>query len=188
MTPEQMDDNARCLVLRYGATSLLENPASIEELHFIAPAEIREQLTTRAQVYARRVYELLIPRGDPPERTEGAASVLVIKASGERAVHQITNEMECVRMYFNGGYMEGISGNGWVALVDDEGLIKELPINDLATALARFGGWANPYDALYGPVLFAGPPDRHHNLTDVPQWVLDAAEHLAHLAQLEART
>jgi len=71
------------------------------------------------------------------------------------------------------GYLEGVSPNtpgspAWFAYCDEEGKLKGLPPNLLATALARAAGWRTP-DFLCGPVVFFGPPDHDGNETDVTQ-------------------
>jgi hypothetical protein len=73
-----------------------------------------------------------------------------------------------------GGYIEGIGPRempfGWHAYCDDEGKLKGLPINQVATALALNLGWPHG-DVLCGPVLFLGN-DEEGDEADVPDIVV----------------
>lgn len=72
-----------------------------------------------------------------------------------------------------GGFLEAIHDpNGkWHAYLDEEGKIKGLDVNPVATLVARRAGWLVP-DLLCGPVMFLGT-DRAPEEADVPQSVID---------------
>jgi hypothetical protein len=88
--------------------------------------------------------------------TDGTVTELVLDGSLDGFIAAI-----------GGGWLEAITGPGWSAFCDEEGKIKGLPPNTLATGAAILLGWGHG-DVLCGPVLFLGPPDRHGNETDVP--------------------
>lgn len=68
-----------------------------------------------------------------------------------------------------GGYIEGIGGPNFFAYCNEEGKLKGLPINPIATEVAGF-----THDILCGPVVFFGPTDDEGNETDVPADVFTA--------------
>lgn len=51
---------------------------------------------------------------------------------------------------------------------NEEGLLKNLPINSLASAFAN--------QVVRGDVIFAGPPGPEGETTDVPKWLVDWAK------------
>ena len=66
---------------------------------------------------------------------------------------------------FIGGWLEGVPTTGQVTIYcDEEGKIKGLPVNPVATAFVA------PFlaDIIVGPVLFMGPPDEEGEETDIP--------------------
>lgn len=86
---------------------------------------------------------------------------------------------------FVGGWIEAINGSRnpdevfeeWSAYVNEEGKINGLPYNPNATELAnRIGWYGRGIDVLCGPVVFLGPVDDEGDSTDVPQWVVEAAQ------------
>lgn len=71
-----------------------------------------------------------------------------------------------------GGYFEAVrlTNSDHIMFVDEEGKIKQLAPNTLATSIAHIGG----FDVIAGPALVVGPPDRHGNETPVTDAVLAA--------------
>lgn len=84
------------------------------------------------------------------------------------------------------GYIESVTGDGWHLYCNEEGKLRGLPINMVATKLAHelFGhNWRNttePYfDILVGNVVFIGnAPDGEE--ADVPQYIVGLAEEIAY--------
>ena len=95
--------------------------------------------------------------------------VLYVPANGDPEVVTMEPTLRNFRALID-GYLEAISGTGWMAYVDEEGKLKRRPENPLATLLAHEHGWPNG-DVLVGDVAFLGPP-RHHNETSVPDFLV----------------
>jgi Domain of unknown function (DUF3846) len=56
--------------------------------------------------------------------------------------------------------VEAIGGQGWTAYLDEDGKLKRLRMNVMASAYAIALGWVPMVDDfLAGPVLFCGPAD-----------------------------
>ena len=70
-----------------------------------------------------------------------------------------------------GGYIEGVLGNVATMYVNEEGLLRALPANPIATQFAQFILGRNVI--LYGTALILGPPDDEGNDTPVRQTVVD---------------
>jgi hypothetical protein len=70
-----------------------------------------------------------------------------------------------------GGYIEGVLGNVATMYVNEEGLLRALPPNPLATQFAQFILGRNV--VLVGTALILGPPDDVGNDTPVRQTVVD---------------
>ena len=90
----------------------------------------------------------------------------------------IVPDLEHLKAALGGGWLEAIRGNfdgtDWFGYCDEEGKIKGLPINHLATTLASSLGWYGAgEDYLSGPVVFVGTVDRHGDDTSVPADVLE---------------
>jgi hypothetical protein len=100
--------------------------------------------------------------------------VLVLPADGPLRVETITPDLAAFKALLDGGWLEGIAGEGWTAYCDEEGKLKGLPLNLAATELAHAHGWPIG-DVLCGPVVFMGPTDREGEDTAVPEFLLDAA-------------
>lgn len=74
-----------------------------------------------------------------------------------------------------GGWIEAVSGTMWVAYLNEEGKLKDLPYNPLADMWMRHHGChLDKNDYIVGPVVFMGPPDAEGNNTDLPQSVYDS--------------
>jgi len=69
------------------------------------------------------------------------------------------------------GYIEGVFGNVAMMYVNEEGLLKQLPFNPLATLFAQQILGAGVY--LHGTALILGPGDGEGNDTPVRQSVVD---------------
>ena len=105
-------------------------------------------------------------------------SALVIQTDGGHEVVDIEPTLEAFKEAV-GGWLEPVSsGEDWLAYVDEEGRIKQLPINTRATALARHLGW--PGDFLVGPVVFVGQERRGEDgavEVSVPPRIVEAVVH-----------
>ena len=67
--------------------------------------------------------------------------------------------------------------------VNEEGIVKGLPINIVATLIARgFGFTHQPY---FGPVVFTGGGDEHGETIGLTEQHAEALMNLARLAQLQ---
>ena len=67
------------------------------------------------------------------------------------------------------GYLEAVSGPHWCCFVNEEGKLRELPWNPLATLWIREnGGGLGTDDWIAGHAVFAGPPDGQGETTSVP--------------------
>lgn len=102
-------------------------------------------------------------------------SVLVIEPSGSHRVQEIRNDLASFRGLLDGGWLEGVGpGAGelnWFAYCDEEGKLKNLPVNAVATALAHRLRWPLG-DYLRGTVIFTGPADAAGDNTSVPDWLV----------------
>jgi hypothetical protein len=75
-----------------------------------------------------------------------------------------------------GGYIElRTTPAGNSMYLNEEGKLKMLPYNPLATALSGLQG-----DFIVGTVLLLGPPDGEGDDTDLPQDVIDALRSIHH--------
>lgn len=83
-----------------------------------------------------------------------------------------------------GGDLEGFGptwqagATAWHGYCDEEGKLKGLPVNEVATRLAHAAGWPMG-DALCGTVVFLGPPDSGGGETDVPGGLIAMLEDMA---------
>lgn len=72
------------------------------------------------------------------------------------------------------GYIEVIGGIGsggfWSAYVNEDGKLRGLPPNHVATALAHDAGWSGD-DVIVGTAVFVGTA-RGASLTPVPDWLV----------------
>jgi hypothetical protein len=75
-----------------------------------------------------------------------------------------------MKALFNGGYVEAIRfGPTCIAMCDEDGKMKGLPRNEVATMLTKLVGTPLiSHDYLVGPVLIVGPVDQYGDETDVP--------------------
>lgn len=104
----------------------------------------------------------------------GTVRALVIAPDGAGEVRAIRSDLDDFKAAIGGGWLEGVPLRGAFAYCDEEGKLKRLPVNLLATVLALRLGWRRqPNDFLAGPVLFVGPATPAGDDTDVPQAVLD---------------
>lgn len=101
---------------------------------------------------------------------------------GAAEVLEVVPSLTVFQGLLNGGWLEAISGvktlpDGsvceWSAYCDEEGKIKGLAPNRLATAVAQSLNWGAD-DFLCGPVIFLGAPDDEGEDTSIPQPILDA--------------
>jgi hypothetical protein len=88
-------------------------------------------------------------------------------------VETVPVELGVLRRLIGGGWLENVTAPGadWHAYCDEEGKLKKLPANFLATHIAQTLGWQHD-DILCGDVIFLGdaPGGRE---ADVPEYVLD---------------
>jgi len=106
--------------------------------------------------------------------------VLLVRADGTSTVEQPVLTLAYLQEKV-GGSIEVTSGGTedgiWSVYLNDEGKINGLPANERATRIARALNWQGMRgDVFAGDVLFLGPSDENGDDTDVPQFVLDAAE------------
>jgi hypothetical protein len=99
-------------------------------------------------------------------------TVIRISAEGDVETREVTpGDLDAYRAMIDGGWLEVIQGQGWIAFMDEEGKLKELPVNTVATMSAKYLGWSIP-DSLCGPVVFGGTPDANGMDTEVEEHVV----------------
>ena len=98
---------------------------------------------------------------------------IVIKPGESPVVKQL--DYKGIRAELDGGWTECIRfTKNALAYVDDEGKIKGLPINELATKLCkRYQIGLNPCDVIVGTFIITGREDMQGQLTNVPQTLVD---------------
>lgn len=96
---------------------------------------------------------------------------LEVRVDGTAEVKPIEPELETLQGIV-GGYIEAVgpADGRWTAYVDEEGLLKGLPLNRRATVMARQLGAGDVL--LVGPAVFLGPADDEGYDTDVTAEVL----------------
>lgn len=106
--------------------------------------------------------------------TDGRITVLVVPDDESLPIKtvDIDGSLESFQVLV-GGYIEGIGGQGWSAYVDEEGRIKNRPVNHRASIMAKRMGWREEY--LCGTTVFIGEVDDEGNDTDVPPFVIKQA-------------
>jgi hypothetical protein len=104
---------------------------------------------------------------------------LVIGENGAAEVKDIDTDGNALRELI-GGWLEGvraqIAEGEWFAYCDEEGKLKQRPVNMPATVLARHLGWGMN-DVLCGTVVFVAQGKDGED-ADVPDGVLDATRDL----------
>lgn len=78
---------------------------------------------------------------------------LVIEPSGDTRQIQTPTTPQALQELV-GGWLEAINGDGWHAYFDEEGGMKQLDRNPLATHLLHDLGWRGQW--IVGPVVFLG--------------------------------
>src|SRR5262245_34522191 len=114
------------------------------------------------------------PRSPSPWRRCPMSEVemILVPPQGAAKVVQVDTRSLAALQGLVGGYIEAIGGPGWSAYLDEEGKIKGLPVNMLATYYAVKLGWVGmPNDMLVGPVLFCGQADANGYDTPVSKRV-----------------
>ena len=108
---------------------------------------------------------------------------LVFRTNGEIEIAEMpepeTEQADWLRQKV-GGWLEGIKpwrrlAGDWFAYCDEEGKLKNYPLNHGATTLAREAGWL-PGDVLCGTVVFVGVNGTES--AAVPEQLLRLAEEL----------
>lgn len=95
---------------------------------------------------------------------------VIVEPDGTRRVTDIENDLASFQAVVS-GYIEPVSGRVATVYVNEEGLIRNLPLNPAATLFAqRFLGASV---VLHGTALIVGPPDDEGVDTDVRQSVVD---------------
>ncbi len=98
--------------------------------------------------------------------------VLIVEPSGEHREAEVDNELGAFQAIV-GGYIEPIYGRVGTIYVNEEGLLRSLPVNPLATLFAeRVLGRQAQYP-LVGTVFIVGPADTEGDDTDVRPAVVD---------------
>lgn len=69
-----------------------------------------------------------------------------------------------------GGYIEAIPlGSDSSAYINEEGKLRRLPLNPVATAIAHRKNSLRLNDFIVGPMVILGVPDEDGNDTDIPK-------------------
>lgn len=110
-------------------------------------------------------------------------TVLLINVDGTTERRQLPNngtatDLRQWQQAIGGGFLEPVYGEGWVALIDDDGLRKDLPLNLAATVALRRFGWPGE---VVGPMLVAGRTDP--DFADLPEETLELFEGVAERAR-----
>jgi|TARA_Y100000296_G_C5127204_1_gene233512 hypothetical protein len=84
---------------------------------------------------------------------------IIIKPNEAPVVKEVTD----VKAELDGGWLEGLTFNdGTIAYVDEEGKMKGLPVNELATRICRtFNVGLNPDDVIVGTFILCGTLDEN---------------------------
>ena len=91
---------------------------------------------------------------------------VIVDSYGTTRNVEIENTLGAFQASIGGGYIEGVFGKGATVYVDEEGLLKRLPLNARATAFAQ-RILEDRGVRLYGTALIVGPGDGDGNDTDV---------------------
>lgn len=91
--------------------------------------------------------------------------VLIVDPDGTVRSTEIENNLAGFQAVV-GGYIEGVFGNVATIYVNEEGLLRSLPFNPLATLFAN-GVLGHLGTRLFGTALIVGPGDGEGNDTDV---------------------
>ena len=97
--------------------------------------------------------------------------VVIVDPDGTHRSTEIENSLGGFQAAIGGGYIEGVFGREATVYVDEEGLLKNLPLNPLATLFAQRILGAGV--VLFGPALILGPSDNVGNDTPVRPAVVD---------------
>ena len=118
-----------------------------------------------------------------------AVSILVIPADSAEAVRveSIEPGLEPFQKLV-GGYIEqlpgrdtpGVSGYSWLAYVNEEGKLENLPVNERATAFMHSVGGIYDWDTINGAMIIIGEGDgegdgEESDYTDIPSKLLHFA-------------
>lgn len=97
---------------------------------------------------------------------------LVIEPSKSPRVVETPGQLSDLRELIGGGWLEAANGPDWHAYFDEEGGMKDLPLNVRASALLSELGATRGY--LVGTVIFLGTGPEGTE-TDCPSHILDRA-------------
>jgi hypothetical protein len=97
--------------------------------------------------------------------TTGTPAIVIDAEGVARLVSIPDTSWDTLRRDWIGGWIEEISGSydgePWVAYCDEDGTLKQLPGNAMASALARELGWRfSSHGVLVGTVMFFGRDQR----------------------------
>lgn len=100
-------------------------------------------------------------------------NVIVIKPGEAPVVKQLDDNG--IKAELDGGWLESIPfTENALAFMDEEGKMKGLPINELATKLCeRYQIGLHPGDVIVGTFIIVGPADMEGELTHVPQTLVE---------------
>ena len=96
---------------------------------------------------------------------------VIVDPEGTFRVTEIENSLGAFQAAIGGGYIEGVYGADATVYVDEEGIIKRLPYNPLASLFAQRVLGAGVH--LFGQALILGPGDGEGNDTPVRPNVVD---------------
>jgi hypothetical protein len=108
--------------------------------------------------------------------------VVHIPINGDMHIMDIKPELEEMAKLLDGGYLEAISGIytgtepfiDWAGYCDEEGKLKHLGVNVVATMAAVRLGWTGTgTDVLCGPVILFGAPKGDGWEESIPSVLLD---------------
>jgi len=104
---------------------------------------------------------------------------LVVHTDGSHEVTQVEDQLTALQAAIGGGWIEGVSSAidaDWHAYCDEEGKLKGLPMNLVATTLAHALGWIAD-DVLVGDVIFLGNGEDGAE-ADVPERVIQTLNNM----------
>src|SRR5262245_19530948 len=95
-----------------------------------------------------------------------AMKVIVIPVEGKVYEAEISNDLETLKHFIGGGWIEAVNCRDFTAIIDEEGKLKGMPYNPVATWACK--DWIQQGDYIAGPWVLTGPVYSTGELTDVP--------------------
>lgn len=85
--------------------------------------------------------------------------VILLWSNGFEETVQITPELEEMQALVE-GYIEALTGDDFTMYINEEGKLNNLPVNEIATVIAREHHLIASFDVIVGNVFFSGLPSR----------------------------